>query len=725
MAQLSQEIDIYCNTPIKELMKCTKIYDDVMKSIPSVQQTRGNVEPFDPIKIKSNLRKETTLSDENIALITTEVIKRVIGRKTLSGHLIREICCSVMSELGLEQARKMYTRVGMPVFDYEALLHSGIDENANQIINPESIHHWSADRLSAEYSLLRVLNKKMAMSHLKGDIYIHMLRYFDMRPFCQEWDARMILEYGFPPVGWPHSAKSKPAKSGVVAALHLAKWLGFITQEFSGGMGFDNFTTMLAPYMRGLAPKDIYQVAQAFIFECSQIYASRGAQVPFTSITCTPGISNTMKDLAAIGPQGKIYGVYGDYAEENLALFNAFTEVYTNGDANGHLFNFPKHEVKLRADWMNEYEDAYKKVMKEVSTQGTPYFLNMAADWMPDECHSQCCRIILTPEGMKKVCKDLDAFDWNKSYMNMGSLQSVSLNLPRYAYESKKDKARLFEIIRERMHLSAEILLLKKKLIDKRMEDNVLGICASKLSPYGNKNPVPLLDMRKQSLSIGYTGLNECVHHMTGFELHEDRSAFEFGLEILKMISQQVDIFSADYHVKFSLWEQPAESSAQKLALLDMKHYPTYAKQYVKGTLGTKEIYYTNSGHLNYEADVPMHKRVAWQGEEHPIVQGGVITHLWLGEQHPHPDALWNITKKIALQTKTGYFAYTLDHTQCLACHQTSPGIHKMCPKCHAPEDLLEYWSRITGYYSRVKRYNPAKLEEWKRRNRYELREYW
>ena len=40
--------------------------------------------------------------------------------------------------------------------DYEAILEYGVDENANQDINPESIHHWAANRISDEYALLRI-----------------------------------------------------------------------------------------------------------------------------------------------------------------------------------------------------------------------------------------------------------------------------------------------------------------------------------------------------------------------------------------------------------------------------------------------------------------------------------------------------------------------------------------------------------------------------------------
>ena len=69
--------------------------------------------------------------------------------------------------------------------DYEHILEIGIKENANQYNNPESIHTWCADKIAEEYALLRLIPEEHANAHLRGDIHIHMLRYFDLRPFCQ------------------------------------------------------------------------------------------------------------------------------------------------------------------------------------------------------------------------------------------------------------------------------------------------------------------------------------------------------------------------------------------------------------------------------------------------------------------------------------------------------------------------------------------------------------
>ncbi len=700
------------NVPIKA-EKIEVITDNFLKTLlPNVFRTEGDVVKFDPVKILESLIKETGMNFDNALLVTKFTVRRIIssGIKFLSGPHIREIVCSILSEQHFEEERKLYTRIGMPLMDYEDILERGIDENANQDMNPESIHHWAANKISDEYALLRILNSEESQAHLYGDIHVHMLRYFDLRPFCQEWDPRMVLEHGLPPVtSWAHCSKSRPAGSLRVAVTHLAKWLGIIQGEFSGGQGYDYITTFLAPYAKGLSGKEIEQSMQCLLFETNQIFAARGGQVPFTSISCTPTVPNSLLDIPAVGPHGQIAGKYRDYKDECLKLFDALTDVYIKGDANGKLFAFPKHEIKIKKEWLKEFEPSYLKLMEEAATMGTPYFLNMCPEWMPDEIHSQCCRkflsgneiimrCILDPEKRKK------ANVW-ENYVTIGSLQSVSLNLPRYAYMAKSEED-YFRILDEKMELSAKILIKKWDLMEKRLKTGHLPLCS------GTIKGEPIFKLRDQNLSIGFTGLNEAVKFLTNYELHESNTAYELGKRILEYMVAKCNTMTERDGKSYSLWEQPSESTANRLAQLDLKHFPKKAIVQSSGI----SAYYTNSDHFRYDADIPLSERIKKQGDYHPIVRGGVITHIWLGEQKPDIQGLWDLTKNICLNTNTAYFAYTVDFIYCPSCQKMFRGSEFLCPQCHSND--VKVYSRITGYYSEVNRFNPGKREEWKSRKR-------
>jgi ribonucleoside-triphosphate reductase len=680
--------------------------------LPKVFRTEGDVVPFNPTIIEKSIINETGLEGDAVHHITELVVRRIIssGIRFLSGPHIREIVCSILSEQHYEEERKLYTRIGMPLMDYEAILEKGINENANQDMNPESIHHWAANRISDEYALLRILDSEEAHAHLYGDIHIHMLRYFDLRPFCQEWDPRMILEHGLPPVNsWAHCSKSGPAGSLRVAVTHLAKWLGTIQGEFSGGQGYDYITTFLAPFAKGLTKREIEQSMQCLIYETNQIFAARGGQVPFTSISCTPTVPEGLLNIPAVGPYGKINGKYGDYTKECLYLFDALTDVYIKGDYYGKLFAFPKHEIKIKKDWLKEFEPSYLKLMEEVATMGTPYFLNMCPEWMPDEIHSQCCRKFLSGNQIISRCEldpekreNLNVWE---NYVTIGSLQSVSLNLPRYAYLSNNEFD-YFNILDNKIELASQILKKKWKLMDRRLKTGHLPLCSGKI------NDELIFNLKDQNLSIGFTGLNEAVQSLTNFELHEDSTAYNCGKRILEYMVAKCNSMTERDGLSYSLWEQPSESSSGRFARLDLKHFPKKAIPQSKG----KSAYYTNSSHIRYDADIPLSVRIKKQGDFHPIVEGGVITHIWLGEQKPDINGLWELTKNICLNTNTAYFAYTADFTFCPLCGKMFRGGRFTCPQCHSKD--VKVYSRITGYYSEVNRYNDAKRAEWETRKR-------
>ena len=530
---------------------------------------------------------------------------------------------------------------------------------------------------------------------------------------CQEWDPRMILEHGLPPVSsWAHCSKSGPAGSLRVAVTHLAKWLGIIQGEFSGGQGYDYITTFLAPYARGLSDREIEQSMQCLIFETNQIFAARGGQVPFTSISCTPTVPKGLLDIPAIGPHGKIIGTYGDYKEDCLRIFDALTDVYIQGDHNGKLFAFPKHEIKIKKEWLKEFEPSYLKLMEEAAKMGTPYFLNMCPEWMPDEIHSQCCRKFLSGNEIISRCildpeERKNANVW-ENYVTIGSLQSVSLNLPRYAYMAKNETDYLL-ILGEKMELCARILVKKWNLMARRLNTGHLPLCS------GTIDGEPIFKLNDQNLSIGFTGLNEAVKYLTGYELHETESAYNLGKKILNYMVAKCNSMTERDGKSYSLWQQPAESTSNRLARLDLKHFP---KKAIPQSTGNS-AYYTNSDHIRYDADISLSKRIQLQADYHPIVSGGVITHIWLGEQKPDIEGLWELTKNICLNTNTAYFSYTTDFTFCPACRKMFRGGQFSCPQCNSTD--VKIYSRITGYYSEVNRYNPGKKAEWIARKRENL----
>ena len=59
----------------------------------------------------------------------------------------------------------------------------------------------------------------------------------------------------------------------------------------------------------------------------------------------------------------------------------------------------------------------------------------------------------------------------------------------------------------------------------------------------------------------------------------------------------------------------------------------------------------------------PSTKRMEIEHVFFPIVDGGNIFHIWLGEARPDPRGLMDMAMKLCKNTQIGYFAFTRDLT--------------------------------------------------------------
>ncbi len=681
---------------------------DSIKYFPAVRTSKIEFESFDAEKIKESLSREVNLPSEDAERIARKVTDKVnrIGLSFLSSPLIRELVCVTLLEENLERERARYTRLGLPVYDVTTLVASGDKENANLQHNPETIHKLAADAVFSQYALLSTLSPHLADAHMSGEIHIHELEYFITRPFCQEHDLRFFLRTGLVVDGQGvHTSVAGPARHPEVAILHAAKALAAAQTNWAGGQGYDFFNVWLAPFMRGLSYERVKQLAQMFIYEMSQMYVARGGQTVFSSIALECSVPRVAQEIPAVLPGGTVGpDVYGDYTDEANMFFNAILDVYLRGDYRGKPFNFPKPEIKIRPEYLGKYDSEYLKAAELAAKFGSPYFLNLCPSYMPDIVNSQCCRIILTPDSDEEE-------DFRQGKVRMGSLGVITVNLPRIAYESNGDDQIFFETLDERMDLAKEALEIKRDVIKKRLGEGALPFASM------DCGGEPYLKISKQVLNIGFIGLNEALKAHLGEELHETPNAWRFGLKVIGHMVDRAEEYSNETGARFGVLQTPAESTCHRLALIDRKLYGD--KAVVQGDVRNGSVYYTNSSHVKPSADISFGQRIKIEASFHPLTRGGAIMHIWLGEANPTPEAIFSLTKRIATRTLAAYFTYTKDLTICTRCSKVESGLLPKCPNCGSVDPELEWWSRITGYYQRVKGWNAGKRAELSDRRRY------
>ena len=554
-----------------------------MDLLPKVYVTEGDVVEFEPIKIFNSIVKETNMNEEDARNVTELVVRRIIssGMKFLSGPHIREIVCSILSENHYEQERKLYTRIGMPLMDYEEILEKGVSNGSENVLNPEKIHHWAANQLAEEYTLLRILTDEQSKAHLFGDLYIHQLKYFDLRPYNQYYDPRLILENGLPPIkNYNQTCQSHPPKDLKEAVDQLVSWLGMVQTEFSGNQGLEFLTIFLAPYCTGMKRETIKSIMKNFVYKINYLITASGKDMLNTSISCFPMILPEFLDIPAVGVNGKKVDSYANYMNECEILFDVMSEIFREGDACGSPFRSPEHLVFFNHEWLITHQEHFDHLISEAFSSHNPSFINI--------------------EQNKRIQAQIE--DYKNQNMNFGVLQKISINLPRIAYNFNDDtkfQAKLDQLL----NICFEILKKKYDIISQRLETKHLPLCSGKI------NEKRLFDLNNQHLCIGVIGLNEVVKIIANEELHESDSAFKLGQSILSRISMQCKERTKNEENNYSLIDSSSNRAIKRFIRLDLKHFPKLAFHD-----------YQQSTHFSPNVNLNLERKIELQGILHEYI---------------------------------------------------------------------------------------------------------
>jgi len=457
---------------------------------------------------------------------------------------------------------------------------------------------------------------------------------------------------------------------------------------------------------------------------------------------------------------------YGQYDREARLLFKAFMEIYTEGDIRGRPFTFPKAEIVFSKEFMDSpdfdkpiirrltewsapsYKEQYQSAIKLALTNGTPYFESQYHEENPltsINC-TQCCAysFALSEEETVGFNNMMDFVD-GAHFDSLGSMQVVSLNLPRAAYvalESEEEDKFMtaLKYLREQIDNAVRVFKIKREYLSKQASPFIRQQVVDPNDPT-KKSPV-FCDLSKLTYVIGMVGLNEFVQALTGMQLHESEDAVVMGERLIGSLNLYCGKVGHENGMSIALARTPAETTAQRFAVQDLIKYPKYAKKYVKGNL--KEaikmlptrrdvpIQYSNGTHLAVDAPVTLDKKIEIEGRFFGVLKGGNIFHVFLddvvpmlraselgtGEIHPsYVDDAMEFVFKIFRETPINYLAITKDSTICDDCNSITPGVNEKCPKCGSTN--VDFFSRITGYLEPISQWNAAKKQEFFDRHRY------
>ncbi|MFH1548262.1 MAG: anaerobic ribonucleoside-triphosphate reductase [Candidatus Omnitrophota bacterium] len=669
----------------------------------------ADILPWDKKKISDALIKECDISPSIASTIASSVEEKIMRSelKNISTILIRELVDNELLVRGYSKHLKREKLLGMSMFNLENIVFSKSNENSNIAANnPEAVNLEIAENTLKQYSLEKLFSTEVSQAHLKGIIHIHDLGY-PIRVYCSSHSIEYIKKYGLELNNLDTS--SFPASHARTLTGHLNTFLASMQAYYAGALGVGYINILYAPYLVGMSDKQLKQEAQYLIFSCSQNAFSRGGQTLFLDFNLHTGVPSYLADVPAIGPGGKYTGkTYKDYEKETQRFCKALMDVWREGDCYGHVFAFPKMDLHINNDTFSDsaQHELFEYACQVASENGSPYFV-----FDRDEVTiAQCCRL-RTKIDRTKV--DDEYLIKHPESMRFCGFQNVTINLPQASYRAGKGNFEgVLKEIEKAIKLAMKAHIQKKKFISKLMSAPHMPLWQIGKTAKDDK---PYVDLEKSTYIIGILGLNECVQHLTGKELHEDDETYKLGLKIIAWMNLKAKEMGKEHDLKVALEESPAESAARRLARIDLREFPV-SKEVIKGDIENEEYYYTNSIHFRADAPISLVERIEKQSRFHPLIESGAILHAFIGEQKPSKESVMNLIDKTFHNTQAAQIAISPEFTMCNGCYRSVRGLKDSCSYCGSSN--VYGITRIVGYFSRVNNWNKSKIGELKDRKK-------
>jgi ribonucleoside-triphosphate reductase len=342
-------------------------------------------------------------------------------------------------------------------------------------------------------------------------------------------------------------------------------------------------------------------------------------------------------------------------------------------------------KIRKRVYTSNPATECLMKGYKLAERWGNVFFVNQSLPWQTENV-SYNSNLSRTDSSWK---------DWESGTIRVGSLDNITINLPRIAYESRGDDDKFYEKMKEMLELAKEALLIKRQVLNDRIQsDSLLPLFKTEIDGacYFRLNDSPGI--------ISYIGLPEAVKYHTGLEISDNEDAMRFATKVVG----QMDEFSSHSQSTIRLLSSSItfEPAAQRLTNLDV----------VAGHLKPKAAdCYTEHSNLPLTTAIPLKSRLKIEEIFQHTTRGGHLFDIHLSEPFPTHNLLANYTKRIFETTGIGLLTFTRDYTYCFHCKTVTYGFHAKCPKCAYDGNRLVFYTKTYGRYKSSKAWNSSERD--------------
>ena len=620
-------------------------YIAVKKGKMFVRTSRFSIEEFNREKIVNSLVNEASVPYELAQEVAAEVEERLIklGTKYLTAPLIREFVNSVLIEKRLEEYRHKLTRLGMPVYDVTQLFNFAGEKK----LDVSFVKEKAGEAVIKEYVLLNALPREVADAHLSGNIHLSRLENWILAPNEIRHDIRFFLKRGF---------NSKPPKNLKEALMLLRRVFHHFSKEIIEEQHFDMFNVFLAPYLIDASKEEAKEALYQFLEELN-VLTPFNIPVNRLSLGLEFSIPKFLENVEAVTLNGKVKGVYGDYAQEANLLLELLIDAALDLSRYYLLMN-PLLIFKVRKKDFQNNSLMLFKCHKLAAESSIPYFA-----FLNDEEASN-----YSFKGVR-LSSGLNGF-WEAT-LNAGNVGTVFINLPRIAYEVKGNDDQFKELLIKTINLAAEALKVKKAYLNSALNKGLLPLLSK---PSGS----PFYYIKEnEAYTISFVGLNEAAIAHVGTGINADEDAFKFAANALRAMINEAASLSKKLDLRLLIAQIPSDEASSRLAKLDAEKYGP-STVITQGSL--EKPYYTDGPILPASLKIPLENRIKIEGRIQNILENGSLP-IYLEAKKFNAENLLKLTK-VVQDKGVKFMFYTSDYSYCFNCSKVFPGILYKCLNC-------------------------------------------
>ena len=308
---------------------------------------------------------------------------------------------------------------------------------------------------------------------------------------------------------------------------------------------------------------------------------------------------------------------------------------------------------------------------------------------------SNCCRLLSDTNELNPFINSIGG-----TALSVGSCRVSTINLVRIAYESKFNKKKYIDILKDRVSLDCKALYCMRHILQRNIEKGLL--------PNYQDGAV---EFDKQFCTIGGIGMYEVMDMFglintdeLGNKSYSDE-AVEFATSILETINEVKDSFVVENKCdfKYNVEMIPAENCAGVICTAD-------------------NLLYENDKYFIYSNQwIPLMEKCTIQEKCRlgslfdAKCGGGCIAHIDIQNRFPNDDVAWDMLNYVASQGVI-YFAFTTKISVCEDRHAFI-GTNE-CPNCGKP--VYDTYGRVVGFYVPTSSYQKIRKKEFDRRQWYD-----